>query len=1554
MPLTFKTNHKTETTVIPYLNEFEFTFPSKYKLFKDRGVLAWEYNPFRNFRVANNEYDESTGNLLYRKGQLRDFDTPLLKFDINHPVDILCQPSYDGSVNLILNDDLNPPKLINSRFSALENNTYEIVDRTGSNDTNIYDENQFEIDTSLYKRVTTIVNLEFKGLSEGGNLKVGNYVFYFTYADADGNETDFIEESGIVSCHIGNVNEPKSIRGGLLNENSNKNVNFEISNTDTNYEYLNIYYSRSTSNEDGVETIEVVKILNNYTLRKDKTFVTINGFEDTEPLTTDSINSLYGIAKAVKAQAQCQNMLFFGNIVKPGIDYNNLKDLSLRFYPSIKATNDIGNLEDYYSTTLNPDQTSDFMYYNAYNIYNKTGYWNEEIYRLGITYILADGSLSPVFNVRGRDNIQDFTDIASAYNDIPIYDSITKERKYIVFDEETSIMENNKSPLENTKGVIRINEDFVNSNFKNSSVIGISISADKTVLEELKRQHGVKGFFFVRQKRVPTILAQMITIGGLKLSTLVAEVQTNYYTPVIPLTNNKYFIEGAIVKSSSGAVSAINTDFTNRTKAVTGDSSINTNIALCPDFELNTPYFNTIFAGSDFILKQSDEQPVDNGFTKSTLAERLYQVNEYKYIKNADYSKATIVTVPDATPLVGLKKNTFHAQLTNASIPGVLWPKSDAYKSLGLRGNYGPYLGLDSENLESAKIYNIYIPQYNTNSMPNYFNIRMNDNSPYYAIGNRLDINNYITTGLNQTFYRGDCYICDFTHRMNRNFQDDSLGFTDVFIKPSATVITSTPEGANDIDVGDWNAVKLGHWVTFRVRSSTNLSMRTTDGSNINEKLLSGKDRTFYPYTYIYPDGSSKIPDSFAINKGFASTTSDKIHIEIPDIPAIKNNFDSRIIYSDLHVTDAFKNGYRVFKELNYRDYTKAYGGITKLIDLKSNLLVIFEHAVALVSVNERVLAGQGAGGEVFINNTKVLPETPIILSDINGSQWADSVIKTQKYVYGVDTVTKKIWRTNGQEFIIISDFKIQKFLNDHLSLGERDLLPTIGLRNVKTHYNNSKYDVMFTFYDSLFGFEEKAWNICFNEYTDIWTTFYSWLPSYSASIQNMFFSFDRNTSKNISKAWMTSEGSYIGLEDQGNYPYIKINSINNIDYNTPIGKFFLNNDNEVDELEFRIERDVFRNDLIFRVEKRLVKDIYECWLYPTYNTTSEGITYGPTKDTLYQLNISAYKNDWVKYTNTVTIGTKDAFDSESNTTSWFYKHGQAGSFNQAEKIKPCNWYGKQHPFEFEFVVADKPTYHKLFENLEILGNKESPESFHFEIVGESYNFAEDKKNMYFRQEATKNVYQYNGANILFNDNYLDLQLQQETASNMFYLYQSRVDTFNEIEDSYQTMTSPNKRYENMSGSEIVYEENLNEFKIATHILGSDIKANGRIRGNMNYQEDKWIVQIPSINYKSSNEPIWNVDSFTGNSYPPIQLLNNPLPEELRNGISLSSNEDIPQTLRGLKYDVNELGWFDLTVWPENKQVKIKDKYIKIKIRYTGKNLAVIAAIKTLYNISFA
>ena len=68
-----------------------------------------------------------------------DFITDELNFSLEHPVHIVPQHSYDGSVNLIINDGINIPRLINSRFSATGKNTYEVVDRKGNNDTNIYD-----------------------------------------------------------------------------------------------------------------------------------------------------------------------------------------------------------------------------------------------------------------------------------------------------------------------------------------------------------------------------------------------------------------------------------------------------------------------------------------------------------------------------------------------------------------------------------------------------------------------------------------------------------------------------------------------------------------------------------------------------------------------------------------------------------------------------------------------------------------------------------------------------------------------------------------------------------------------------------------------------------------------------------------------------------------------------------------------------------------------------------------------------------------------------------------------------------------------------------------------------------------------------------------------------------------------------------------------------------------------------------------------------------------------------------------------------------------------
>jgi hypothetical protein len=99
----------------------------------------------------------------------------------------------------------------------------------------------------LFKNVNKIPKLEYLG-TISGNMKIGNYHFYFKYADADGNESDWVAESGLVSLFIGNT--PQSVNTGIRDENSIKGVKFKLSNIDIGYSYVKVYYTRYSADID--------------------------------------------------------------------------------------------------------------------------------------------------------------------------------------------------------------------------------------------------------------------------------------------------------------------------------------------------------------------------------------------------------------------------------------------------------------------------------------------------------------------------------------------------------------------------------------------------------------------------------------------------------------------------------------------------------------------------------------------------------------------------------------------------------------------------------------------------------------------------------------------------------------------------------------------------------------------------------------------------------------------------------------------------------------------------------------------------------------------------------------------------------------------------------------------------------------------------------------------------------------------------------------------------------------------------------------------------------
>lgn len=1597
-----------------------------------QGLLVYEYNPLKVFRINEDKYlEDNSGSYIlydeqyipiindyiegdkykfplgdnkftdinltdletytkytfYPKNSILDLDTEDLTFNLTHPVNIEIQPSYDGSVNLLLVDGQHAPKLINSRFSCTGGNTYQIVDRSGDNDTNIYDQNTFDVETSLYKKITKIPKLDFLGISQGGNLKVGNYVFYFKLVDADGNETDIVAESGIVSCYIGNINDPKSQRGGLEDENSYKVVNFTLSNIDQAYSYVNVYFTRSTGVREGDEYTTAHKVLNQFYINNGRATINITGFEHTMESSIEDLNVRYDIVETAKTQIQCQNMLFLGNIQFPVLDTKELQDLSLRICPHLYVEDSIGRVDENYE-----DPSGGYEYYNALNIYNKLGYWDDEIYRFGIVYILNDLSLSPVFNIRGCQNLGNkFT-----YQEYPLYTE-NGQRNYIIIDKETNLLSNN----ENVKGVVKINNTTPQITNDGTYPIGLTFKIPKKVVSELKKH--TKGFFFVRQPRLKTTFCQAITVGK--------ELESN--TPILK-SEDGYFAERFINDDR-----ILTHNFEQRLQHVDDGYILKGGAALCPEYELNLAFYNQFFTSSEFTIRESKFNFANQILNKK---DRYFYNIEYSTEPSSqlDYS-CTITSVPDNTKAVKGKYSWFSARAGEAEdatmFANIGYRNKQSKATNLLRGSYGSYLGLEGLASIDMTLVDIKIPAYNEASMHEYFKIRFRDKSEFKAISDRYSWDDLAKDEEDEDYlkidgiYRGDCYICNFTHRMNRNFQDPETPTIDEFVDGN-TWKDNYSTGKNDseekrlqINRSDVNAVKIGHWVTFKIKSSTNLSLRCINPFYITEYGMTGQPRSFYPLQGMDPSGNAKLPESDLMSAGFNVNLPSRIYFEIADTPSDLSKYQTRIMFSDISVLNGYKNGYRTFRTQNHRDYSLQYGQLIRMMEWSGNIFAIFEHGVALIAVNERALAAQGTGGSAFINTLQVLPENPVILSDSFGSQWHDSIVQTPYAIYGVDTVAKKIWKIHikgslQKQFVldVISDFKVQKFLNDNISLTEHELTPIIGIRNVKTHYNANKNDVMFTFYDDINTIQEKVWNLCYNEVLDKFITFYSWIPSFSENIDNIFFSFDRETSKNVAKLYCDQSDIQIDSGPIINYTQGDSKLIGKL--SIPIlDQYYIINTGDTNQ-EYK------KPSIKFEIADERLQGMFLIDKDKLYATSTKFINDSAKEETLWKIPIKATMNQYVQNMqdrdqgiiesvmyNTITKASQPFLNSQEDT--YFWKHGQAGLTKTKDKIKPTHWYGKQHPFEFEFMVANNPASHKIFTDLCIIANKAEPESLHFEITGEVYKFADDKKNMFFRQEAIKHLYQYKGADVLYDSRYLDMIPEQrdipystsqyKDKSTMFPMYYSRVDTINDIEDYYQSKCISSKDYQKLSGSEIIYDETLNEFKIATHIKacpfgkqykqeiseeeflrnkhysnfieGEDghyykIDTYGRLNGNISYNEDLWYAQIPSIIYWEKNEKEWTVRDSDGNKYPPLNVANNPVPEGINN-LTISNDLDIPKDLRDKGYKLDNYGSFDTSIWENRKETRLRDRFLKVRIRYTGNDLAVIYAIRTLYTISY-
>jgi hypothetical protein len=116
--------------------------------------------------------------------------------------------------------------------------------------------------------------------------------------------------------------------------------------------------------------------------------------------------------------------------------------------------------------------------------------------------------------------------------------------------------------------------------------------------------------------------------------------------------------------------------------------------------------------------------------------------------------------------------------------------------------------------------------------------------------------------------------------------------------------------GVAKINRADVNAVALGQWITFPIRSSMNLALRDVDFSQATEEAKFNRKRSFYPL--VKRDIYNTLPDSNVINGAAKKTIHKNSYPAYKTVPFMKQEYFNRIYWSKPNVADAFLNSYRM------------------------------------------------------------------------------------------------------------------------------------------------------------------------------------------------------------------------------------------------------------------------------------------------------------------------------------------------------------------------------------------------------------------------------------------------------------------------------------------------------------------------------------------------------------------------------------------------------------------------------------------------------------------
>lgn len=1127
------------------------------------GGLVEEYHPLINLfpqRYVDRPDQYTFGN----NNHFSVFRTTLLNSSLSNPVKIKKQVSYDDSINLILNDFRNTPRLINTRFTLNSSNTFTRIDRVGVNDTNIYSEGNFA-STKLFLSNTKIPDLQFKGATVGGKLFGGNYKCYFRYADRDGNVTDFIEESLPVSVFNGNT--VLDIRGTRGDERTNKKIRFTLGNVNTFYDKILVYYT-FWGNNIPTDSVGITYLVNkDYLIQGNSSVdIEINGFESLTVVDQTEINPVFVNPNTVRDLEVIQNRLFLAGVKTYNFEFDDYVAFSQNITaipqiyrqqgwgivkPSLMTNAGLNTViqtgtDDALSLSIDGYKNYNLGYYNPMNIYHSLGYFGTEAYQVGVCYIEKEtGSLIGPFPIEGSDHLP--------------FVNTTNTSGVVRFPDRQNIA---SLPMVQQGGL----EEF--------NVFGIRMSINLNDPSYAAIKAKTNGMFFVRAKRKENLIMQgvMTAAGKALVSPTAYDLVPNSSVDDYSDVTDKYlypliggYIESNRVNSSNEVGGAYFQR--GRVATSTSDASFIDDKRFAfysADYRTNPAYYNSEFLRAKTIYYKGQGliiPYIESGFSGSgvTIAgadvPSLFGTTGYIVgaISQFEGNASSALVTPYSTVL-NIQRFTSGFKDTNGDQGLRIQGTSSDDFNINLR--YDSYLSLVTEdNLTVSRVQAILLGGDEIDMVRGTwqaggdFTYPLTTRSWGYLINyyetnpasiNPLDLYSDITqeqlyqiskritwTELEATFgstgtinvpvFGGDCFV-NYNHLKVATNWFDSSDPTNVL-----------------------SDIKNGYAIGFASENKFNTYLRDENEADVLETITYGTERSFIPYqlkgstngifdyAQVVRGFKARIPETDQLNTGHKESTGLKIY-SAPDttVPFVVTNYTNTVFYTPEYIKENFANSFRVVYGLSQQTYNSELGEITSIHSYYNYMLLVFRGGIGLYPVNDRVPI-VSEQGNVNIESIGVLAKSGKIISSDYGSKWTAGVIKTPFTVYGIDEELR-LWRLEGDKIKLLDEYTVHGFLkrnvenvNDPIEISKSD---------IRLYYNPIYKEINFVFYKNLqkqignstprpqpnfntTKLEEGnlgitgvgTFNLCYSEIRNAFAGFDTYIPLIGFNVGERFFS---------------------------------------------------------------------------------------------------------------------------------------------------------------------------------------------------------------------------------------------------------------------------------------------------------------------------------------------------------------------------------------------------------------------------------------------------------------